>query len=260
MGNQIKTSQNSIAELGLANSINYNIELLGTEKLAEISNVAKSGIENNLIDLKTSKFADNYTEDESFFYIVQKWSISKSLPLFSEVGVGKLISKGLELHRIRPLYTINDQGRSMPISNGPTEFLTDDEDTFLLVKNYIPTNLGELLIQNHSVIASGPVDYMPMAVGVETNSILGRLDGNMQSIKLDSVKEMALDYIQSHTKQLILKSSQINAKKIKVKNILLEAHDSPDAKRGTFYYNNTVDALQFFDGKIWRTIQWRDDI
>lgn len=260
MGNQIKTSQNSIAELGRANSINYNIDLLGTEKLAEISSIAKSGIENNLIDLNNSTFAANYTEDESFFYVVQKWSISKSLPVFSEVGVGKLISKGLELNRIRPLYTVNEHGRNTPIGNGPTEFLTDDEDTFLLVKNYLPSNLGELLIQNHSVIASGPVDYMPMAISVDTNSILGRLDDNIQSIKLDSVKEMALEYIQSHTKQLILKSSQINAKKIKVKNIVLEAHDSPDAKRGTLYFNNTIDALQFFDGQIWRTIKWRDDI
>ena len=109
------------------------------------------------------------------------------------------------------------------------------------------------------MFATSTEPYIPLMVYVDDNSLLGRFDDDIQSISMSDLNDNTLKHIQKYTKQLILKSSRLDVKKIKTNQLTLDPHKKPDAKRGTLFYNDDVDALQYFDGEKWRTILCQDD-
>ena len=259
MGYKIKISQSNIIELAQPNHANYNLDLLGTEKLVDYNETLKFAIKKKEIDLAVSHFKDNYTENDCFFYIVRKYSKQTNQPLLTEVGIGTLISQSTELRRVRPLYFIdNVTNHTAPVLNGPIDLLGDNDDHYLIVGNYIPTNMAELLIQPNSVIVSSAKEYIPIAVELTPNSVLGRLDNEIECITLDDISSHTLQKITQYTKQLILKTSQLDVKKVKTKQLVLEPHNAPDAKRGTLYYKADEDLLLYYTGEKWRSIVWQE--
>lgn len=252
----IKISQSQIAELGAANVENFDIELQGTAALALVNEQTKQAAQRNQLDLTKSHFAQNFDENDSFFYTLTLLDSSYN-PKLSEVGIG-CIKNSTSLERIRPLFFTGEDGRTLPSMNGPQEFFQDTENLHIVASNYIPSTLTELLVQPNSVIATSSQSFVPIMAHVSPQSILGRLDDDIQDISLEHIGELALNLIKSHTKQIILKSSRLDVKKIKTNQITLDPHKKPDAKRGTLYYNDDINALQYYDGSVWRTILCKD--
>ena len=254
----VKISQARIVELGVANSETYDIKLQGTSALALINEQTKQAAKSNLLDLTQSHFKDNFDADDGFFYTVSLLDDKYNTKLY-EVGIGYLKDDGTTLHRAKPLYFATEDGKVHPIGSGPTEFFVDTDACHIVVSNYIPSNLVELLVQPNSVIATSNAEFVPLMVHMDKNSLLGRLDDDIENISIDDVSQKSLELIKSHTKQLILKSSRLDVKKIKTNQITLDPHNKPDAKRGTLFYNDKINALQFFDGEVWRTLSCKDD-
>ena len=253
----IKIAQSQVAELGVANVENFDIELQGTAALALVNEQTKQAAQQNKLDLSKSHFTQNFDEDDSFFYTLTLLDSSYN-PKLSEVGIGYLKNSTL-LKRSKPLFFTSEDGRTLPCMNGPQEFFQDTENLHIVVSNYIPSTLTELLVQPNSVIATSNQSFVPIMAHVSPQSILGRLDDDIQDIPIEQVGDLALNLIKSHTKQLIIKSSRLDVKKIKTNQITLDPHKKPDAKRGTLFYNDEVNALQFFDGQVWRTLSCKDD-
>lgn len=252
MTQRIKITTKSTTELGQSNNNNFDIELLGSSPLYSVNNLFKQAVDGNQINLDDCLFSNFYDGDDKFLYLVQLSDNDGNISL-SEVGMGHLSADLKFLKRINPFYVIRG-GRHIPSLNGPVEFLEKSSNSHLIVRNYYPSNLAELFVQDYSIIASNDQEFLPIPVQIEPHSLLGRDDSEIKSISLDSILESTRESIQSYTKQLILKSSQINVRKVKTKQLLLEPHDKPDEKTGTLYYNKTDDLLTFFNGKEWRVL------
>lgn len=257
MTQQLKLTSTPIFELAKAKGTNYNLNLLGVKKLAQYFEPVRNSLENNEIK-ECNCFKEQYCEGEEFFYLAQMVDVNKG-PLMTEVGVGRLTCKGTELERIRPIYYFRNSDQPKPCLNGPMEFFSDDEDKYVLVRNYIPTNLVELFIQTNSIIVSGAEEYVPKAIQIPNDSIVGRLDKEIQPIKISDISSIGIEAIQKYTKQIILKSSQLNVDKIKTKQLLISPCSKPDAKKGTIIYNEKDDTLKYYTGKKWRTLLFKDD-
>jgi len=257
MTQRIKITTNSTTELGQSNNKNFDIELLGSSPLYSANNLFKQAVDSKQINLDECLFSQYYDNDDKFLYLIQRSDSNGNVSL-SEVGMGKLSSDLKFINRINPFYIIKD-GKYIPSLNGPVEFLEKSYNSHLIVRNYYPANLAELFVQDYSIIASNDQEFLPVPVQIEPNSLLGRAEEEIKSISLDSILESTRESIQSYTKQLILKSSQINVRKVKTKQLLLEPHNKPDEKAGTLYYNQEDDSLSFFNGKEWKEVVMKSD-
>lgn len=254
MSHRIKIVTEQAIELGEVNNTDSNIKLLGTKALGLKNQFIQSAIDEKQLNTDVSLLSTYFSPDDEFMYSVEVASNSTSRITFVEIGIGYLTKDSLSLVRSNPLYSRNVNGSITPIVNGPTEFIEFQDDFHLIVKNYYPNNLAELFVQDHSVLASRDTEYFPVPVHIPTDSVLGRRSDQICPISFDSLREDTISTIQSYTKQLILKSSQINVRKLKTKQIVLEPHDKPDEKAGTLYYSKDNDNLMFFDGNQWRKI------
>ena len=257
MSQNIKISKNRILELGKANNKNYNIELCGTAALASVNKDLQVSVNEGLVDLEKSSFKDNYT-DEHFFYCIDRLHNDDSTSVLCEVGIGTVIDNGQTLKRIRPMFYVDD-GETVASNDRFKEFFSDTPNTHILVTTYTPTHFGQFFVQQNTMFATSTEPYIPLMVYMDDNSLLGRFDDDIQSISMSDLNDNTLKHIQKYTKQLILKSSRLDVKKIKTNQLTLDPHKKPDAKRGTLFYNDDVDALQYFDGEKWRTILCQDD-
>tara|TARA_B100001778_G_C18556983_1_gene615851 strand:+ start:402 stop:1175 length:774 start_codon:yes stop_codon:yes gene_type:complete len=256
MSQNIKISKNRILELGKANNKNYNIELCGTAALASVNKDLQAAVNEGFVDLEKSCFKDNYV-DEQLFYCIDRISNADSSSVLCEIGIGTVIDKGQTLKRINPMFYVEDE-ETVPSNNKFREFFSDTPNTHILVTTYTPTHFGQFFVQKNTMFATSTEPYIPLMVSVDDNSLIGRFDDDIQSISFNDLHNDTITHIQKYTKQLILKSSRLDVKKIKTNQLTLDPHKKPDAKRGTLFYNDNVDALQYFDGKVWRTILCQD--
>jgi len=250
MHQRIKTTTHGIVELGKQKQDSDDISLFGTKNLAKHDIFVKSAFDNNSVDLSKSHFYQSFSSDDEFMYIVQMNGPDYKT-ILAEVGIASISKDHNTLFRKRPLYTISSSGKFSPVTNGPTKFYSDTDGTYLIIKNYVPVNLSEFFIQPNSVIVCGEQEFTPFPAYIEENSLLGRKEGLIESLP---ISETVNESIKSYTKQLILKSSQLDVRKIKTKQLLLSPHDAPDAKTGTIFYNKSSNCLQYYDGHKWKTL------
>jgi len=258
MKKKLKTINYPIIELSDGNPLNYNLDLLGPEELVKYDLSFAESVSNGEIDISKSKFRDHYEEGEYFYYCVQRINGDDGIDL-TEIGVGTLITGGLELKRVRPMYTVDKSGKISPSYNGPYEFFKAEDTKYIVIKNHLPTNLSELLIQENSVLCSSDQEFVPVAVQLSNNTVLGRMSEGIEAISIEMLRDMTIERIKEYTKQLILKSSQLDIKKIKTQQLILKPHSSPDAKAGTLFFDEIHKELKMFTGEEWKTVAWKTE-
>lgn len=220
----------------------------------------------NSYDLKLLGCPDNYQnsvnsflsvfgENVKFFYKaikLNKGSITKY-----EVGLA-ILENGY-LKRIRPLY--HGIGTDVSVSfNGPHYFVAQENET-LVITSHFPSNHNELLCDDNSIITS-IAPHVPHPVHIPNNSFLGRLDDNVQSIpfsELFSHPELIasiLEVITTYSKQLSLRTSKLDAKRLCTDSLQLNINTNPIDKKGSLSFDGKD--LKFFDGDVWKILELRD--
>ena len=196
------------------------LKLLGTEELY-----------NSIPSLKTAKitskensFLSIYDLANSFYYRIDILVGQDSIA--NEIGVGELTEHegNIVLIRTQPLY-VQPPGDERCVAYGCNS-LDVSEYNNVMVTSYVPTNIIEALPDPHMVITSIG-DHHPHPVKVEEDSILGRRDGDIESLKISEISAVAPTY----------------------KNM----HDAPKIK-GSIIYSEEWDCLKWYNGKEWRTL------
>ena len=247
----LKLTNHKAIELGTVDRLSNDIKLSGIEKLKEIDPIVRESCDNGLICEHNNTFKSVIGEDNDFYYLAQLVEDGRGV-ILSEVGIGR-VKDGI-LNRNIPIFTV-DSKSAITYSNKPKSFFHNSKGKYIVVTNYSPKNFEQLLFQRNSVIATSNEPLSPIVVKLESDTVLGRFgESEISAISIESISDKAKSYITDYTKQLILKSSQINVRKVKTKQLLLEPHDKPDEKTGTLYYNKTDDVLTFFNGKEWRVL------
>ncbi len=185
----------------------------------------------NIVYDDTNFFAKTYKVGDDLLYHVSVVCEHKK-PQSQEVGIGKLFKQGdfYGIKRIRPFYHIDQDNNIRMPHNLLTLFCDQKACEKLVVHTHIPDNFKELLYEPNALITCD-VPHLPTPVTVNKNSILGRLSQGLKSITFTEL-----------------------FKKINTSQIRFKATKKAEEKAGVVYYNQEKGALQFFDGKKWRTI------
>lgn len=162
----------------------------------------------------------NFQPDELFFYELIEYKERLRQPdneLEIERGIGfiQIVDDVPRLNRVTPLSSID----------GPiTKHVQFTEDKKLFLQTYIPKDYIELFSSPNTILAT-EVAGCPSPVELQDHTLLGRLNGTIQSID------------QQELWSLILKNTQ--------KPI-----------QGMIRYNKKDKCFEGYDGKRWRALMW----
>ena len=60
------------------------------------------------------------------------------------------------------------------------------------------------------------------------------------------------------SKQIVLRSSQLDVKKVKTSQVLLKPSNKAVEQTGTIFYNSDLGKIQVYDGTSWRNLVYED--
>lgn len=238
-----------------SNQEEYNLNLLGVQALAEKNTAIEANLNNNQLCCEKNSFKNVFNETDTFFYAVELFSAFTGLKL-REVGIGKY--RDNTIYRITPMYTVNSEGQVGQCANGLNLFYTNDPAEYVYVSTYMPKSYHELLIQENSLIVSSDKQLIPKVIYIEENSTIGRIGADIESISFSSISSLVFDYIKSYAKQLVLKCSRLDVKKVKTSNIIIDATPSGDEKGGSIFFDSKSKELKFFNGSKWKKLLTED--
>jgi len=248
------SKQKNAIEVGFQLESLNDIKLIGIDQLSEKSDYYKKLINSNHISEENS-FSNVFECGSKILYQIDLYHEGSCD--FSEVGIGILIEEDGEkiLRRIKPIKIILGGIDNYDISK-LYHFKCCAKD-IVIVTSYNSHILNELLFEDNCIITS--VSHLhPTCVKVEENSILGRNDGDLENIPLDSLSsnklfvKSAIESICKTTRQLILQS-----KALCVSALQLRPSNYCPEKEGIMKYNKDRKCIEFFDGENWNTIEHR---
>lgn len=243
---KLKTSKIPALEKATPVSNSTDLELLGTEALMVNGTYAKL-IEQKEISSAQNSFLSLFGINAKFFYSVTLVCESHG---FTEHGLGYIHEREGKffLNRFRPFYMI-ENGAFAHLKR-PRPVVCSHND-YVVASSYIPSTFVEVLTEPHSVITCEQ-SHLPTSVTVSEDSLLGRRDGNLESIPLSS-------FVQNNTKVLSLKSPKVDIKRLTANNVQFNATKTAPERKGVIYYDENDDCLKYYDGNNWRILMWQED-
>lgn len=154
---------------------------------------------------------------------------------------------------------------------GKTEdgFTIYEDDTYLIIGTYLPSNFTEYCPLTHSVVCTTNPGR-PEPVQIEPNSLLGRTDDDIQSINREELglilghehlvgslaKTTAPILVGSAYFELLGKNSIISSDQFVCKPLSRRPRNK---ERGSIIFNDKENRFEGFDGTKWRPLKWADE-
>lgn len=179
-------------------------------------------------------FTFNSVFDLDYFFYYELCHYRGSELIIRELGVGEL-AKDDELFYIDRRYCMYNQTSSSEISPSPAFYVDADKssqtaDEYLIVSYSPIANAMQLFLTPNSVPftdVSGP-----STVTINENSVLGRLNGSIQSINIQD---------------LLKKPTVLSSKKLPKK-----------AAKGTIMMDSADGMIKIYNGEVWKTLKYED--
>ena len=220
----VKPVKNNLAYEAAEHSPQFGLVMLGTEALREYL----SDLDSKHLRSSDHSFVAVYGLDQHFYYKIERISLGK--PVVHEIGVGLVTENSgkIVLDRVHPiLYQYKDEQPRIILNQTPPAIRTNPDD-IIIISSYVPSSLLEALPASNVIItATGP--HQPHPVEIAPYSLLGRLDDDVQSIKLKDVPSCAKSYP--------------------------TVNDAPEVK-GLIIYDEEWDKLRYYNGEEWRSLGW----
>lgn len=257
MIDHLKNSK-KVAIQALANHPNtLDLQLVDIQNVALNIDIVKKSIAAGGID-QSQTFANIFGLDTNFFYVIEQVKDNKVVNY--ERGIGSVYQQDNDFFLKRKISFVigNNAGESY---NNPTNtplFLRCENN--VMIYSSVPPTYFECMSVPHAVLTSHDV-CLPQPVVLPENSILGRLNGNIQSVSFDDVGfiENIIHSISQFTKQIKLKTSKLISKRSQVEILDLEPISNPHAKEGSMYYDKYSRTVKLYDGQNWRTLAFVKD-
>jgi hypothetical protein len=189
---KLKISKQIAIEKGIELE-NSDIKLLGCECLCECDKNLSDFIKHNSCCNTKNSFKKIFGFNTKFYYKIEKYDHSNIMDY--EVGIGYLEkdNKDIVLKRVQPLFFSKDKAAPCPSFAGCVKFNCECDHHFVAVSNYFPDNYLQVLPDSNCIIAS--IDkHIPSPVYVDKNSVVGRLDNDIQSIDISSLLNQIIKY------------------------------------------------------------------
>ena len=148
-------------------------------------------------------------------------------------------------------------------------FTVYEDGTYLVVGTYLPSNYRELCVLPFSVTCTTNPGR-PEPVHIEPNSLLGRTDGDIQSINREELglilgHEHLIDALSKTTAPILVGSAYFE---LAGSNSVVSANHfvcKPLSRRprnrepGSIIFNSKESRFEGFDGEKWRPLKWADE-
>jgi hypothetical protein len=259
----IKTLPKLVIEKGEPVFGTNRVKLIGTEALADADIIFSESIKSNKIGSYNCSFSVCYGCGCEFLYKIDQLKDGKTLR--GEVGRGYIEKDNDEyfLIRLNPFYIL-DEHQNVTEPLGRILDFPPEENSFILVSNYISNNPQELLLEDGCVLTSiAPHVLHPVQLTKDT--ILGRTDfGSVKALKLSNLwnieafAESVVKSMLSYAKQLVFKTTQLEVKKLKTSQIILRPSAKAVEQAGTVFLDEDSGKLKIYDGSSWRTFVYED--
>ena len=212
--------------------------------------------------------ADHFTDcisaevglNQNFFYQINQYkagSICKA-----ERGVGFLYKKkpaSICLTRYKPLHYWDSYQFTPIVPGRQVDF--NLRETHITITTYKPDKYHEALQGDHVVMCSS-TSQTPTPVELSNKTLLGRLDGRIQSIDSDELLEIVgqeklIGAIAKHEGAIELRTRVLNLVNnglLSLSSIKLRSHTNsnrPEPAEGTIIYNSESKSLQLGIGDKW---------
>lgn len=235
-----------------------NIELLGVEPLKQVNKPLYFAVKNKDITNEHT-FKNIFGPDVLFFYAIEQ--IKNDSVTRYERGIGYYFEQDNVplLKRYIPIVTGNNSHDSIYCSGNCNKFDCSDCE-HLVIYSTVPLSYAECLFDKNSIITS--IDkFHPHSFIVNENSLVGRLNGDVQSLSMDDKGfiENIISSICKYTKQIILKTSKLDIKKLACSTINLNKTSKDNAKCGDIIYDSEDDNIKLYDGTSWRIFVCKKD-
>ncbi|NDB59323.1 hypothetical protein EB001_12870 [bacterium] len=249
-----------IIAIELASAPHHNsdsLELLGIEPLKQVNNSLKIAV--NAGDITSNNlFSNIFNSNDTFFYGLEE--IKNGVTIKYERGLGSLVFENNRtfLKRNIPISVGTCPSDLKPCSNGScASFHCSDCESIVVFSSY-PANYNECLFAANTLITSSS-PFLPSPFVVENNSLVGRLDKDLTSLSFNdsSFIEKLVKSISSYTKQILLKTSKLDIKKLATPHLLLNPSTKNNhlPKKGTIIYDESDDLIKYYDGTVWRSLE-----
>lgn len=210
-----------------------------------------------------------FLPEQNFFYKIECFdSLNPGRKLiYGERGVGEVSKKYRKFYLKREYTThLEDEYGERKSSGCKVNF---PKDSFIICTSYIPKHFLDLLIYPNSVIVS--IDPgQPTPVELEEQTLLGRLDGRIQSI--DSIElrtilgdKNIIDAVESTNKPFSLQSKVVDLVETDsritagILNARPRSNKPARPQRGSIVYNDQINRFEGYDGTAWRPLKWGDE-
>jgi hypothetical protein len=206
----------------------------------------------------------------NFYYTIEQFDSCRPdrKMLAFERGIGTLEGKK---HRVlRRLFLLENHVEHKKNSGvTPEGFLQFDDNDLIIIGTYLPDKYIDLYLLPFSVVCATE-SFRPEPVHIEPSSLLGRTDGDIQSINREELglilgHEHLIASLAKTTAPILVGSSYFEL--VGKNSILSSDHlilkPSPRRPRnreaGSIIFNNKTKCFEGFDGTKWRPLKWGDE-
>lgn len=189
---RLKTTNRIVLEQAIQHS-DHSIELIGCKNLCECDQILENLVKENKICDKKNTFIKAFGLNSKFYYTI---SHRKDFSYYShEVGLGYLekVEDKIYLKRIHTVLVVENNQIINTYGCGHTFNCHCHEDGMLLISNYNPKDLLQLLVDKHCIISSID-ECVASPVYIDKNSLIGRIENNIQSISIPSLLNQIIKY------------------------------------------------------------------
>ena len=202
-------------------------------------------------EMQEGLFSNHY--DAGDYILYEASLVSDGQKHFQEIGLGifSIEDNKCFIQRRHALYCIDEDGNETHPSRLLQFFCNDDRDK-CVIQSYIPKDIREVLYAPHSVV-SCESPHVPSAVIIDNDSLLGRLEDDVDSIPIDSLfsPKRILNVLTKITRMIKLSCSFLEVKKLRTPHLEFKPVKSPAAKEGVCYYDKDDKVLKFYNGTEW---------
>jgi hypothetical protein len=252
----LKTSTSKAVERATIDYDN-NVELQGVYGLCDVSQPLYYAIKNKTIT-DCNCFKSVFGFDCHFFYGLEQVKNNKTIQY--ERGIGHLEEKNGKLYLVRDIpIAMGDSPEKQVPCVGCTPFRCTDCE-YLIAYSTVPQIYAEnFLSDNYLITSIGP--FTPHSFQVSENSLVGRLEGPLQSLSFSdkSFLDKLVSAIGTFTKQIILKTSKLDVKKLAATVLHIYPSSKGVAKRGTLIYDDSDNQFKYYDGNKWKVFVCQED-
>lgn len=218
-------------------------------------------LDQHLPDSLVNKIGTN----QNFFYYITQFDGTDTV---SERGIGEIYTRG-ENHYLKRERAISYKHGSHESLSRPGSFFYFATDALVNVTTYIPSSYVDSMFSPFSVLCSIE-ENTPSPVELQDQTLLGRLDGRIQSIDKNELREILTDplivtaladtatplNVKTGSLNLYTTNSTVSAHVLQVKPAYTESVKPKHPQRGSLIFNDEANCFEGYDGKRWRALIW----